>query len=109
MLIRITTFILAACVFAASAHAEFKVGVGKTIITPDPLLPVSGGVGPSKPTTAKKGELTARAMVFQQGETTVAVVQLDLLGFPSVLCARVHRQVPRITAENILIGSSHTH
>jgi hypothetical protein len=94
---------------ASPALAELKVGVGKTIITPDPLLPVSGGVGPSQPTTGKRGELTARAMVLQQGETKVAVVQLDLLGFPSVLTARVHKQVPRIPAENILIGSTHTH
>src|SRR5262249_44037468 len=94
---------------ASAAHADFKVGVGKAIITPDPLLPVSGGVGPGRPTTGKRGELTARAMVFQQGETKVAVVQLDLLGFPSVLCARVHKQVPRIPVDNILIGSTHTH
>lgn len=97
------------CLLASFAHAEFKVGVGKTIITPDPLLPVSGGVGPSNPTKAKQGELTARAMVLQQGETMVAFVQLDLLGFPSVLCARVHKQVPRIPADHILIGSTHTH
>ena len=91
------------------AQAELRVGMGKTIITPDPLLPVSGGVGPSNPATGKQGELTARAMVLQQGETKVAFVQLDLLGFPSVLCERVHQQVPRIPAENILIGSTHTH
>jgi hypothetical protein len=91
------------------ANGEFKVGVGKVIITPDPLLPVSGGVGPGKPATAKRGELYARAMVFQRGETRVAVVQLDLLGFPSILCARVHKQVPRIPADNILIASTHTH
>lgn len=48
-------------------------------------------------------------MVFEQGATKVAVVQLDLIGFPSVLSARVHKQVPRIAADNILIGSSHTH
>jgi len=93
----------------AIAQAELKVGVAKSIITPDPLLPVSGGVGPGRPSTGKQGELTARAMVFEQGETRVAVVQLDLLGFPSVLCARIHKQVPRIPAENILIGSTHTH
>ncbi len=91
------------------AHADFKVGVGKAIITPDPLLPVSGGVGPGRPATAKQGELTARAMVFQQGETKVAVVQLDLLGFPAVLCARIHKQVPRIAADHVLIASTHTH
>ena len=98
-----------ACCSSSLAHAELKVGVGKAIITPDPLLPVSGGVGPGRPATGKQGELTARAMVFQQGETKVAIVQLDLLGFPSVLCARIHKQVPRIPADNILIGSTHTH
>jgi hypothetical protein len=106
---RLATLLILACSFTSVARAEFKVGVGKAIITPDPLLPVSGGVGPGHPSTAKQGELHARAMVFQQGETTVAVVQLDLLGFPSVLAARVHKQVPRIPADNILIGSSHTH
>jgi hypothetical protein len=103
------TLVVIACSFASLAHAEFKVGVAKTIITPDPLLPVSGGVGPGRPATGKQGELTARAMVFEQGDTKVAFVQLDLLGFPSVLCARVHKQVPRIAADNILIGSTHTH
>lgn len=93
----------------SEVHAEFKVGVGKAVITPDPLLPVSGGIGPGNPAKAKKGELTARAVVFEQGETKVAVVQLDLLGFPSVLCERIRKQVPRISAKNILIGSTHTH
>lgn len=90
-------------------RAEFKVGVGRVIITPDPLLPVSGGVGPSNPATSKQGELTARAMVFEQGDTCVAIVQLDLLGFPSVLSNRVREKVPRIPAANTLIGSTHTH
>src|SRR5205085_2824474 len=57
----------------------------------------------------KQGELTARAVVYQDGETTVAIVGLDLLGFPSVLCDRVRLRVPRIPAKNILIGSTHTH
>lgn len=106
---RLLAVLAVACSFASLAHAELKVGVGKAIITPNPLLPVSGGVGPGRPATGKQGELTARAMVFQQGETKVAIVQLDLLGFPSVLAARVHKQVPRIPADNILIGSTHTH
>ncbi|MCA9096553.1 MAG: neutral/alkaline non-lysosomal ceramidase N-terminal domain-containing protein, partial [Planctomycetaceae bacterium] len=106
---RLLSILVLTILCPAIAQAELKVGVAKTNITPDPLLPVSGGVGPGRPSTGKQGELTARAMVFEQGETRVAVVQLDLLGFPSVLCARVHKQVPRILAENILIGSTHTH
>jgi hypothetical protein len=93
----------------AIAAAELYVGTGMRVITPDPLLPISGGLGPTSPAKDKRGELTARAIVFQNGSTSVAVVSLDLLGFPSVLCERVRLQVPRIPAENILIGSTHTH
>jgi hypothetical protein len=66
------TLLILTCSFTSFAHAELKVGVGKAIITPNPLLPVSGGIGPGNPTTGKQGELTARAMVFQQGETKIA-------------------------------------
>lgn len=101
--------LLLLCFIPSLTRAEFKAGIAKTIITPDPLLPVSGGVGPSNPANKKQGELTARAFVFEQGKTRIAIVQLDLLGFPSVLCNRIRSQVPRIAAENILIGSTHTH
>jgi hypothetical protein len=79
------------------------------VITPDPLLPVSGGMGVPKPSREKRGELTARAIVFRKGDVSVAVVGLDLLGFPSVLGDRVRAKVSRIPAANILIGSTHTH
>ncbi len=91
------------------AADELHVGTGMRVITPDPLLPISGGLGPTSPAKEKRGELTARAIVFQSGTTSVAIVSLDLLGFPSVLCDRVRSEVPRIPAENILIGATHTH
>ena len=103
------------CLFAGTvmgspaAHAEIQVGAAVRVITPDPLLPVSGGMGAPKPATAKRGELTARAIVFRKGDVSVAVVSLDLLGFPSVLGDRVRKKVSRIPANNILIGSTHTH
>jgi hypothetical protein len=91
------------------ARAEIQVGAAMRNITPNPLLPVSGGMGPTQPTREKRGELTARAVVFRKADTSVAVVSLDLLGFPSVLGDRVRARVPRIPAANILIGSTHTH
>lgn len=94
---------------SGAAAGELQVGTGRRAITPDPLLPVSGGLGPTAPAREKRGELTARAVVFQRGETTLAVVGLDLLGFPSVLGDRVRQRVPRMPAQNILIGSTHTH
>ena len=91
-------------------HAgEFQSAAAMRIFTPDPLLPVSGGVGAPNPVTRKLGELTARAMVFSDGKTTIAVVGLDALGFPAVLGDRVRKMVPRLPGENIMIGASHTH
>ncbi len=93
----------------SEARAEIRVGAAVRVITPDPLLPVSGGMGVPKPAKEKRGELTARAIVYQKGTTSVAVVSLDVIGFPSVLGDRVRAKVKRIPAENILIGSTHTH
>ncbi len=94
---------------APRACAEVQAGAAVRSITPEKFLPISGGMGAPNPSREKRGELTARALVVRQGDVTVAVVALDLLGFPSVLCDRVRARVPRIPAENILIGSTHTH
>jgi hypothetical protein len=92
-----------------SARAEIEVGAAVRVITPDPLLPVSGGMGTPNPAREKRGDLTARAIVFRKSGVAVAVVALDLLGFPSVLGDRVRAKASRIPAENILIASTHTH
>jgi hypothetical protein len=94
---------------AAAARADVQVGAAVRSITPAKMLPVSGGMGIPKPTTSKKGELTARAIVVRKGDTTIAVAALDVIGFPSVLGDRVRAKVPRIPANNILIASTHTH
>ena len=105
-----TTIALVCALSTPAANSgEFRSGAAMRIITPDPLLPVSGGVGEPKATTEKRGELTARAMVFSDGTTTIAVVGIDVLGLPSVLGDRVRKLVPRLSAENILIGATHTH
>ncbi len=92
-----------------AVRADIQAGASVRVITPDKLLPVSGGMGIPKPSREKRGELTARALVFRKGDVSVAVVSLDLLGFPSVLGDRVRAKVSLIPAENILIGSTHTH
>src|SRR5687767_7901069 len=92
-----------------SVHAEFRAGIAVRVVTPDPLLPVSGGIGPSKPATKKEGDLTVRAFVFADGETRVAIVSTDFLGFPAVLGNKARAQVKGIPPENILIAATHTH
>src|SRR6266850_8599323 len=75
-------FLVVTCVCAGvfveipAAQAGIEVGAAVRVITPDPLLPVSGGMGVPRPTKEKRGELTARAVVFRKGEVAVAVVAL---------------------------------
>src|SRR5204862_7215477 len=89
--------------------AAFRAGIAVRNVTPDPLLPVSGGVRPSHPVTRKEGELTVRALVLEQEGTRVAIVSADFLGFPAVLGNRVRAAVTNIPGTNILIGATHTH
>ena len=63
----------------------FVAGIAVRVVTPDPLLPVSGGVGPSSPVSKQEGDLTVRALVFADDDSKVAIVSVDFLGFPSVL------------------------
>lgn len=95
--------------FIAGAADGLRAAIAVRVVTPDPLLPVSGGVGPSKPTTRKDGDLTVRALVVEQGGTRVAIVSGDFLGFPGPLCGKVRAAVTGIPPQNIIIGSTHTH
>ena len=96
-------------IFVDGARGEFRAGISVRNVTPDPLLPVSGGVGPSKATVKKEGELQVRALVFEDGPTRVAFVSADFLGFPAILGNRVRAKVKGILPKNILIGATHTH
>ncbi len=85
------------------------VGCAKRIVTPDPLLPVSGGVGIPEPVEKKIGDLFARVMVMKKGDTCVALVSLDFLGWSSPLADKIRAYAPQIPPENILVGVTHTH
>ena len=97
------------CLCMLPVRAEFRAGFAVRAVTPEPLLPVSGGVGPSHATTRKEGDLTVRALVFEQDGTRVAIVSADFLGFPAVLGNQVRAAVKNIPSQNILIGATHTH
>ena len=106
------TILLALCLLispSVTLLAEFRAGIAVRKVTPDPLLPVSGGIGPSDPVKASRGDLSVRALVLSQDDAVVAIVSTDFLGFPSVLGDRVRALVKEIPADNILIGATHTH
>jgi hypothetical protein len=88
---------------------NLRVGAALRIITPNPLLPVSGGIGVPHPVTEKRGDLFVRAMVFEQGTQRFAIVNIDNLGWTSILGNRSRALIKGILPENILIGATHTH
>ncbi|HEX5026399.1 MAG TPA: hypothetical protein VFV68_14060 [Agriterribacter sp.] len=93
-----------------TAHTQtFKAGAAVRIITPNPLLPVSGGIGTPKPASIKQGDLYARALVLENGSTRIAIVNIDNLGWPSALGNKSRALIKGIPPENILIGATHTH
>ena len=109
MKLKSITLLICLTLSALQASAALRVGIAVRNVTPDPLLPVSGGVGPSKTTTRKDGELNVRALVVDQEGTRIAIVSADFLGFPSLLGNKVRAAVKGIDPKNILIGATHTH
>ncbi len=107
VLLYISSFLIVFC-FNTNAQT-FKAGAAVRVITPDPLLPVSGGVGTPKRSTIKQGDLYARAMVLEKGSTRVAIVNIDNLGWPAALGNKSRALIKGIVPENILIGVTHTH
>jgi len=91
-------------------HAQlFRAGASSRIITPVNLIPISGGMGTPVMPTGKNGDLFVRALVFEKGETRIAIVSVDNLGWPAWLGDRSRKLIKGIKPENVLIGATHTH
>jgi hypothetical protein len=96
--------------FVAQAQAQtFKAGAAMRDITPDHLIPISGGMGTPEMPTGFQGKLTVRALVMEKGETRVAIVGVDNIGWPAYLGDRSRKLIKGIAPENVLIGVTHTH
>lgn len=109
---RLTSLAILLTFLIPAVNAEcqtLEVGVAVRIITPDPLIPVSGGVGTPLPVTKKQGDLFARALVLQKGDERIAIVNIDNIGWPAVLGDKSRKLIKGIKPENILIGVTHTH
>lgn len=86
-----------------------KAGAAIRDITPDHLIPISGGMGTPVMPTAIQGKLSVRAFVLEKGSTRIAIVSVDNIGWPAFLGDRSRRLVKGIAPENILIGATHAH
>jgi hypothetical protein len=110
-MIKKTAYLFAIAVFIAygASCQGFKAGAALRIITPDPLLPVSGGVGTPNPVKEKKGDLFVRALVLEKDGHRIAIVGIDNLGWPAALGDKSRALIKGIAPGNIMIGATHTH
>jgi len=107
---RIISLLLLILFILTDLNAQsFKAGAAKRVITPETLIPISGGMGEPVMPVGKVGDLFVRALVFEKNSTRVAIVSVDNLGWPAYLGDMSRRLVKGIAPENILIGATHTH
>jgi len=93
-----------------SVNAQsFKVGAAMKDITPDHLIPISGGMGTPDMPKDFKGKLTVRAFVLEKGATRIAIVSVDNIGWPAYLGDRSRKLIKGVAPENVLIGATHAH
>jgi hypothetical protein len=110
MKIKITAFISFILFFWVSINAQtFKAGAALRVITPENLIPISGGMGTPVIPTGKKGDLFVRAFVLEKGNTRIAIVSVDNLGWPAYLGDRSRKLIKGIPPQNVLIGATHAH
>jgi neutral ceramidase len=117
-LARIATGLLALSLstapYAAAEDAQEKnlyAGAATSNITP-PLGTLRVGSFAPYPSVHVHDELHARCLVLKQGETTVALVTCDLVGFHrsvSIEARRLIEESTGIPPEHVIISATHTH
>ena len=106
---RFSFIVILLFLFSQINAQTFKAGAAVRDITPDHLIPISGGMGEPVMPTGFQGKLTVRALVLEKGETKVAIVGIDNIGWPAYLGDRSRKLIKDIAPENVLIGVTHTH
>jgi hypothetical protein len=110
MEMRFLALLSAILIFAVNSNAQtLKAGATMKDITPDHLIPISGGMGTPEMPNGFQGKLTVRAFVLEKGTTRIAIVGIDNIGWPAYLGDRSRKLIKSIAPENILIGVTHAH
>jgi hypothetical protein len=89
-----------------------KAGVAKVDVTPPVGARMAGFAGRVFPALAVHDPLWAKAIVFDNGRSRVAMVGMDLIGISEKSVAAVREQVassPGLAPEAVMISGSHTH
>jgi neutral ceramidase len=98
-------------IFCPAGQAVLKGGCAEVNITPPLGIPLIGSYG--KASDDVLDELYAKALVLNDGRTTVAIISADLLYTPLEEITNPVRQIIKekagIAEENVLVCGTHTH
>ena len=101
---------VAMAVSPAPSAERLRVGLAKRDITPTvdgPKAVWIAGYGQNRRATGIHDPLYCRAIVVSDGQQTIALVSLDLVGLQYPEVERIRRGLPRI--DYALVSSTHTH
>jgi neutral/alkaline ceramidase-like enzyme len=111
--IRLIAWIMVA-VIALPAGAELRIGAASTAINPADGVYL-GGYSEKRQCTGVHDDLYAKAIVFDDGDTAVALVVLDSVGTQYDTIQKIRRQASAgvkniaLPAERVIVVSTHTH
>lgn len=106
---KVTLLFILLFIVSQGFSQTFKAGAALRKITPEKLIPISGGMGTPVIPTGMKGDLFVRALVLEKGDTRIAIVNIDNLGWPAYLGDRSRKLIKGVKPDNVLIGVTHTH
>ena len=106
----ILVLLLAGCGTAERQDAGLRVGVATVDITP-PIGYRLGGYFKDRFAKEIRDRLTAKAILFVQGDTRAAIVLTDLVGVPGWITEKVRERIQKvgIPAAHLAIAGTHTH
>lgn len=95
----------------AADDAVMKVGIANTVITPEQNMTMGGFGGRKDPSVGVHRDLMAQVVVFDNGNTRMGIVAVDLLKVPvqyfeAMRDAGERHGIPRA---HLLVNHSHTH
>ncbi|MEE9403207.1 MAG: hypothetical protein V3V47_08425, partial [Desulfobacteria bacterium] len=110
-IVSVSVVLLILQVFCPAGQAMLKGGCAKVNITSPLGIPLIGSAG--KPSDDILDELYAKALVLNDGSTTVAIVSVDLLYVPLEEVTNPIRKIIKdkigIPGRNVFICATHTH
>ena len=99
--------------FSCNTWAQFTVGIGRRMITPETPIWLSGYASRNKPATEILHDLWAKAIVIEENKKIrIIIVTMDIIGLPHELSQNIIQKVMDkygISRSQVLLNTSHTH